>query len=290
MLTKDVVKLSPIARLAYWISERESIRLKKEAGKPKPWTDDEILKTYRFCNVRRMDDKVSRWIMDNWYGPHFNHSNMLLAAAMARFINLPTSLKKIGGILFAGKVTDKAVSINWEMVKQILREHRDAGNTVFNGAYMVRGNDGMDKIECVVDYYVKPLHHLSIYRDSMAATHASILQGYGMGDFMAGQVTADLRWAMEGSWEDAQGWAPMGPGSQRGLNWLLGRDIKFKWKQEAFVNELLKTVDLLGKLVNYRITSRLELMDYQNCMCEFDKYSRTLAGTSKPKQKYPGAV
>ena len=44
MNIKDVVKLSPLDRLLYWIKERESIRLKKEAGEPKPWTDDEILR------------------------------------------------------------------------------------------------------------------------------------------------------------------------------------------------------------------------------------------------------
>ena len=40
------------------------------------------------------------------------------------------------------------------------------------------------------------------------------------------------------------------------------------------------------KAVPYEITSRLEAHDYQNCLCEFDKYSRTLARQSKPKQIY----
>lgn len=283
MKLNEVKKLDPINRLAYWIYEREAIRAFKEAGVRKPWTDDEILQSYRFCNVRRMDDTVSKWLMENWYEPNPDCKHMLLAVALARFINLPASLNKITNLVF------RKTEPNWVFIKGTLRNYRDEGNTIFNGAYMVRGNDGMDKIECVVDYYVRPLTTVRIFTDSMAATHRNILTSYGMGDFMAGQVTADLRWAVEGEWKDAMGWAPMGPGSQRGMNWLLGRDIKFKWKQEAFTYELLKTVDLLEKLVDDRITSRLELMDYQNCMCEFDKYSRTLAGTSKPKQKYPGA-
>ena len=36
--------------LIYWIRERESIRLLKEGGKSKPYTSDEILRDYRFCN------------------------------------------------------------------------------------------------------------------------------------------------------------------------------------------------------------------------------------------------
>jgi len=46
MKIQDVAKLSPQERLVYWIREREAIRLKKEAGQPRPWTDDEILDTY----------------------------------------------------------------------------------------------------------------------------------------------------------------------------------------------------------------------------------------------------
>lgn len=288
MLIERVKGLSPIRRLAYWIEEREAIRLKKEAGEPKPWTDDVILQSYRFCNIRRMDDKVSKWLYENWYRKYLTHSNMFLAVALARFINLPSSLSLLTKVIFAGRITDRVVSIDWELVKQILREHRDAGNVVFNGAYMVRGNDGMDKIESVVDYYVRPLTTLRIFPDSMEKTHANILTSYGMGSFMAGQITADLRWAEPGTWKDCRTWAPMGPGSQRGMNWLLGREIKFKYKAEQFLTELRKTAADLEALVSTQAMSRLELMDIQNCMCEFDKYSRTLAGISKPKQKYPG--
>jgi hypothetical protein len=36
------------------------------------------------------------------------------------------------------------------------------------------------------------------------------------------------------------------------------------------------------------ITKRLEAIDWQNCCCEYDKYSRTLFGEGRPKQRYPG--
>ena len=96
MKIEAVKKLSVSSRLLYWIQEREKVRQLKEAGAPKPWTDDEVLQRYRFCNVRRMDDKVSRWLFENWYQPNFDHPNMLLACALARFINLPASLEVIG--------------------------------------------------------------------------------------------------------------------------------------------------------------------------------------------------
>src|SRR2546423_1636561 len=45
-----------------WISERTAIHTKKEAGHPPPWTDDPVLREWSFCNVRREDDRVTRWI------------------------------------------------------------------------------------------------------------------------------------------------------------------------------------------------------------------------------------
>jgi len=36
------------------------------------------------------------------------------------------------------------------------------------------------------------------------------------------------------------------------------------------------------------LTQRLEAIDYQNCLCEWDKYERALWGEGKPKQLYWG--
>lgn len=48
--------------LLNFIAERERIRIKKEAGQPWPWTNDPILRDYKFCCVRREDDRVTKGI------------------------------------------------------------------------------------------------------------------------------------------------------------------------------------------------------------------------------------
>jgi hypothetical protein len=281
----QVKNMKPMDRLVYWITQREKIRLAKEAGEPRPWTDDEILQSYRFCNVRRMDDKVSKWLLENWYEPYFDYPNILKAVALARFINKPESLGVIERHVFAKKY-------DAEKIKLKLRQYRDAGNTVFNGAYLVRGNSGNDKIEAVVDYYVQPLGFLKKELDvtSMEATHARLIQSYGLGSFMAGQIVADLRWAMEGSWEDKYDWAPKGPGSQRGLNRLLGLPIKQNWEQSEFCKELVKVKEYCVSRLPKYLTNRYELADWQSSLCEIDKFSRALLGEGKPKQNYPGGL
>jgi 5-hmdU DNA kinase, helical domain len=45
-----------------FIAERERIRCRRAAGEPPPWTADPILREWSFTNVRREDDRVTRWV------------------------------------------------------------------------------------------------------------------------------------------------------------------------------------------------------------------------------------
>lgn len=282
MNLKDVANLSAQERFLYWIQERESIRLKKESGKPKPWTDDEILQKYKFCNVRRMDDRVSQWLLKNWYEPYLDHPNMLVACTIARFFNLPTSLELITGAVFG--------YWNPKTIRSTLRRYKSKGNTIFNNAYMVRGNDGVDKVACVMNYSVVPIYKKppAVDTDSLQETYNNLYPLRGMGIFMAAQITADMRWAVSGEWKDRYMWAAMGPGSKRGMNRLHGRDKNEGMNQEKFERELGAVISLCIRKLPHVITDRLEAIDYQNCLCEYDKYCRTLAGEGRPKSRYPG--
>ena len=282
MKIEDIKQLSPIDRFCYFIQERESIRLKRLAGESPPWTDDEILQRFRFTNVRRMDDRVSQWLLKEWYEPNFDHPNMLVACAVARFINLPASLDLITKYVFSKR---------WgagpsKRIKEVLRKRKASGETVFNAAYMVRGNDGVDKLESVMDFHIKSLKGLKIDENSMEATWQLIQDCYGFGSFMAGQVVADLRWAVSGLWSDRNDWAPMGPGSKRGINRLAGRAINAPLRQEQFLTELENLREACEKKLPTSITERLELHDWQNCCCEISKYDRTLFDGKRPKQLY----
>jgi hypothetical protein len=282
MLVDQVRQLSAPERLLYFVRERESVRIKKESGEPPPWTDDEVLQRYRFTCVRRMDDKVSRWLLDNWYRPYFGHPNMLAAAALARFVNRPETLEKVG---FPGE---------WEptKIKRVLRRIKARGGKVFNAAYMVRGNDGQDKAASVVDYYVGLLvkDPPPVDPSSMERTWATLVPRYGWGSFMAGQVVADLRHALPGAWADAGVWAPAGPGSVRGLHRLRGESPGKPMGQTEFLDGLLGVIEMYQKRLPPEIIGRLEAIDVQNTLCELSKYEKALWGQGRPKQTYLGGA
>ena len=263
--------------LVYWIRERESIRVRKERGDPPPWTDDPILGKYRFCNVVRMDDRVSRWLLTNWYGPYRDHPNMLAAVALARFMNRESTLSPLRRFVFRKGLPD------WKTIRSTMEA---MPKPIFGSAYMIYGDSGCPKIESVVERRIRPMiAGATVDTSSMQATHESISAHHGCKSFMAGQMVADLRWGLSGTWADRNDWAPLGPGSRRGMNRILGRSTDSPLSQEEFV-------DLLNRLrseANGRVGSvadRMEAIDWQNCLCETDKYLRTLLGEGRPKQGY----
>lgn len=281
MKTAQVKKLNVRDRMIYWMTEREIVRKSKEAFASKPWTDDEILQKYRFCNVRRMDDAVSLWLLKNWYEPNYNHRNILYACCLARFINQPSTLKAIG------------FPKQWDAPRicRIVRDLQKRGQRVYNPAYMIRGNEGRDKIDTIVNYTIQPVYddQIKLPTIRMLDVWELLTQYNGFGSFMAGQVVADLRWAMRGLWKDRDTWAPMGPGSQRGLNRFFEYpDVNEQWSEKDWESHFREFRQYCEKKLPKEITYRLEAHDYQNCLCEFDKYERTLKGESRPKHNYPG--
>lgn len=281
MKIAEVKKMTdPFDRLCYWIRERESIRLKRERGEPAPWTDDEILSSYRFCNVRRMDDKVSRWLMDNWYGPHHGHKNMLIAATLARQLNNPESLQEIGF----------PIVWNPDRCEKILNARTEKGLKNFSAAYMITGTLGGKKVHQIVRKVVDPIFRskIELNTDSMKDSAEALIPFAGFSTFIAGQVVADLRWASPGEWSDRDSWAPKGPGSVRGLNILYGDPLDHPMKVSVFERRFGEVLAKIRANIPKEIFERMEAHDYQNCLCESFKYHKTLFGLGRPKQKYPG--
>ena len=111
----------------------------------------------------------------------------------------------------------------------------------------------------------------------------------GWGPFMAGQIVADLRHTRYLSdAPDVGRWAPLGPGSTKGLNRLAGRPLKQLISQQQGLDEMLQLQDIVNANTASCVPP-IELHDIQNCLCETDKYLRVKNGEGKPRSLYvPG--
>jgi alpha-glutamyl/putrescinyl thymine pyrophosphorylase clade 1 len=119
-----------VPSLLYFICEREAIRQRREVGQPWPWTDDPILQEWSFCCIRREDDKVTRWITENWRTPHADDADLWFAMAVARLVKWPDTLAELG------------FPIPWDRERfiSILQARASRGEQVWGAAYNISNN------------------------------------------------------------------------------------------------------------------------------------------------------
>lgn len=273
----------------YFVEERENIRKKKEAGEPAPWTEDPILGRYRFCNVRRRDDRVTKWIMNNLLDYHA-YSDMWFLSAIARQVNWPPTLQ---ALINAGAIPERAEEFEPDLFVKVLEELKASGVKVYGGAYVIYpGREtGVSKSETVAHKFLLPLaKHAGEIRETVRENSVEqmvkkLSEFYGWSSFTAGQVVCDLTYYPEelGKAADIYTWAAVGPGSSKGLNILLGRPFSTTWKQEDFNREL---VTVREEVMNCFNLENFTLHDQQNVFCEISKYWAVLNGTGKPKNTY----
>lgn len=130
--------------LLYFIAEREAIRRRRVAGEPQPFTDDPILREWSFTNVRREDDRVTKWITKNWREPHADDPDLFFELAVARFVNWPDTLAEIG----------YPVPWNPEHFLTVMAARAERGDQLAGPAYMIRA----DKQEPGQDHGGVPSH------------------------------------------------------------------------------------------------------------------------------------
>lgn len=277
--------------LLYFIWEREVIRIVKERGDDKPWTKDPVLGKYKFTNIRRKDDRVSKWIIDNVITPNTGRQDLWFILLITRLINWPPTLQHLieDAILF-GNSTD----FNPVEFSDSVERFKAKGGKVYSGAYMVyptKMDPGGVKSLAVAKHIILPSLDMynrmckAIFTDnSIEEFVGQLSQSFGISTFMAGQVAADLTYCPQlGNAKDLYTYAPIGPGSSRGLNYLLHRSAFAGWSQEHFNEELCKIREAIVEVLEVR---DLTLHDVQNCMCEYSKYCRAVLGEGKPKTIY----
>lgn len=109
--------------------------------------------------------------------------------------------------------------------ESVLAARAGRGEKVFTGAYVVPGVPGQSKPHSVCQLVTAVAAAApQVMSATMRGTWAALTLFDGLGSFLAGQVVADIAHLPCGrSWSDSGNWAPVGPGSARGINRLLGR-------------------------------------------------------------------
>lgn len=251
------------AQFYYWMRERHDIYLRR--GRPRPWTKDAVLHTYKFCNVFRQLDRgtvVLNKMIDRSAPGHL----ILWNAVWYRLFNWRGNAK-------------------WFTNNQDLRVHITRrwgrGETIFTSAHMTSSKAGVPKHESMLDTsgdvfdVSEKIYDRCVESQSMEEVFGLLLPFYAVGPFVAYEIVCDLRFVLSAfNPTDVMSWANVGPGAKRGMQRL----------------GLPPTLDTMRQLLNafggIPCEWPFELREIEHSLCEFDKYCRIQETGGKAMRRY----
>jgi len=235
-----------------------------------------IQETY-FCNIHREDDKVTQWIRERWAEAQLDNNTYPIEAnmCMARLVNRIESLEKL----------------QWPWQRFYDNIFEDIAGTTkpfWGSAYVVTTHgQPIGKVEYVCGVLQAAFEHPPMVGAAytLKAAHKHLMQLEGFGSFMAAQVVADLKNTPQHCLfqaDDWWHWSAHGPGSLRGINWLFADTHITPASFESYIR--------IGHSLLQDNIPAMCRQDFQNCLCEFDKYMRVKTKSGKSKRKYNGTA
>jgi alpha-glutamyl/putrescinyl thymine pyrophosphorylase clade 1 len=260
-----------VEELVYWMVERELMRMRKEAGGPPPYSRDPIMAHTRFTNVRREDDKVTRWLEAN--GWRTNTPDLPQRLTLARMVNYIPTLEEL--------------SVPGADPLEVLCERAERGEKVWSSAYTITTcGKQLAKEEYVVWHVcagVAALGPLPRAVATLDSAHKWLMHVDGLGSFLAAQIVADMKNTKGHQLQHASdwySWSAPGPGSLKGLSEFWGKSVTPSGYKDAIMRAWTLARPLLPQELQH-----LSMQDFQNVMCEVSKYFRVKAG-GKARNKY----
>jgi len=266
--------------------ERYNIKLRREAGLPYPWTKDKILRDWRFTHIHREDDKTTIWMRENVRGP---------LSEICRANPTPeTRLAVVKGTLIfrwfnrieTGQIIKDLLLDKWD--SKVARDRLKDIHPVTTGAYIIRGEDGYDKMNGVVAAIDRALPRLPKMVPKWGATLEEAWNDLCtldyIGGFMAHETVTDLNHTviLENASDDMT-WSNLGPGAIRGLGRVVNGDPEFfanskKGQKEMLV--LAQELLAMAQLEEFwpKEWKPWKLHQVEMTLCEFCKYCNAQDG------------
>jgi 5-hmdU DNA kinase, helical domain len=226
---------------------------------------------------------VTRWIAEHWRDPRRDDLDVWFAMVVARFINAPEVL---------GEIT---LPLPWNRARFLaeMAERKARGQPLERSAYTIPAPKGFSSkfeglAECVFDLIWSARTHI---RPRPGDTFFERLQAFDyLGEFLAAQVVADTKFAPPlCDAPDVMSFARPGPGSQRGLNRVLGRPVSAPWTVATWLAAFHKLRAELTPRIEQILGRPLSASDLQNVLCETDKLLRVELGEGAPRRRYGSA-
>lgn len=265
-----------------FLRERYRILLKRRAGQPAPWTTDPVLQQWRFCNVRREDDKVTEWFRENIRDPLKDDPRVFFATVAFRWFNTIATGEFLKPFLLEGRWDRYAIATWMDGV-------RAGGGPIFTNAFIVNSAAGKLKHLDVLDNLAWVRSHWRTEDLRLPWTKRELFNAVKLtprlGNFAAYQVVVDLQYTyLLRDATDLQTFTVAGPGCAKGIGWCAHEDPEHFSYGSRFDQDTM-----LAFMVECLAESRkpelwpeqwpaFMLSDIESGFCEFAKYRAGLAG------------
>ena len=262
-------KQNPIGSFITFIIERDEIRKQKEAGLPRPWTDNPILVNTKFTNVRRQYDRASRFNQE-FLKPIQNNIELLwLNCLIIAHVIRPETMRHLG-------IVDVK---SWEVGKWIdkIRQCRPMFGTAYQCPAQYKTVLGYDTREEYLFEFLPDLANLTYENlspdKSIVDMLDVILPSFSFkNEFATVQAMLQLS-EVRPDIIDPASEIPIGVGARPALN-LMYPDLPHR----EGILELLKLPDVKEICVTFS--------DVEHSLCEWRKYIELDTGIRKNTSRF----
>jgi hypothetical protein len=287
---------------SYWrfAAERQATYLRRLASTEGPWTDDPVIREYRFTNPYRAADRVSQYLIRE-----VQYNQIRSQDPVEVFFR--TMLFKFYNSVATWELLERAVglvrceSFDWACAEATLDVAFAAKTTLYSAAYIMPdvpkfggGRKHRNHLRLLYSMIQDGLPHKLRDAPTLRRVYELLLAYPGLGPFLAFQYAIDLNYSTLLD-HDEDSFVVCGPGALDGISKCftdVGRRksedvvrLVTEWQEHEFARLGVQFPGLFGR--------RLKLIDCQNLFCEISKYSRVahpeLVGAAKReriKQKY----
>lgn len=274
-----------------FLRERYQVLLARRRGAPAPWTDDPVMQAWRFCNVRREDDKVTVWFRENIRDPLKDDPRVFFATVAFRWFNT----ERAGNVLKPYLLGMDGWTWDRDAVQADLEAAIHEHGGVFTGAFMINSAPGipkhidvLDNLDWVLDHVGHQFEAAKTKREMMDV----ILSVPRLGNFAAYQVVVDLQYTYllrEAS--DLNTFTVAGPGCAKGIGLMMSDDPElYRYGAKADQKRMLEVMTACLKASRGPRFWPPEwpafvLSDIENGFCEYAKWRTGYSG-ARLKRKF----
>ncbi|WP_446831774.1 nucleotide kinase domain-containing protein [Candidatus Foliamicus sp.] len=270
----------------YWsfAAERQRLFVRRVLGSPPPWTDDPVLRRYRFTNAYRAADRVSQYLIrhvlyEGDQAPREVFFRALLFKLFNRVETWQALVSRFG--------VPQASCIRPELYAGFFDSLLEQGSRLYSAAYIIPSPQ--------LGYARKHRNHLQLLElmlcdqapsriadaKSLEAVYAILRSFPSIGPFLGFQFAIDLNYSAIVNFSEMD-FVVAGPGARDGIQrcfadtaGLSDADViraVSDIREKEFARLGIDFPDLWGR--------PLQLVDLQNLFCEVDKYSRVVFPSS----------